>query len=109
MVLGLAFLGSRLGWWPGLDLRWWGLFVVVLGALALVQPRRAGDVGNGVSFIIFGIWCVLATTGAYGFTWGNSWPLALVAVGAGTIAHGIAARWLPDTLRLRRRIHVHEE
>jgi hypothetical protein len=105
IVLGLLILGDRFGYLPGrvFSLSWWGAIVVFLGAVALINPRRAGDVGNGVSFIGFGIWCLLATTGAYGFTWGNSWPLALVAVGAGTVAHAIAARWLPDTPRLRRR------
>jgi hypothetical protein len=108
IVLGGLILGDRFGWLPGwtLDWRWWGILVSLLGAVALIQPRCAGDVGNGVSFILFGAWFLLASTHAYGFTWGNSWPLALVAAGAGTVAHAIAAHWLPDVsrARLRRRL-----
>jgi len=105
MFLGLVFLGGRLGYLhiPGFDLRWWGIIVVALGVLGLVQPRRAGDVGNGVAFIFFGAWCLVAATGSFGFTWHNSWPLVFVGAGAGTMAHAIAALWLPDTPRLRRR------
>jgi len=108
MAVGGLILADRFGWLPGLTLnyRWWGILVSLLGVAALVQPRRAADVGNGVSFILFGAWFVLANTHAYGFTWTNSWPLALVAVGAGTVAHSLAARWLPDTPRLRRRDRV---
>ncbi len=105
IVVGGLILGDHFGWLPGMTLnyRWWGILVSLLGAAALVQPRRAADVGNGVSFILFGVWFVLANTHAYGFTWTNSWPLALIATGAGTVAHALAARWLPDTPRLRRR------
>jgi len=105
IAVGALILGDRFGWLPGVTLnyRWWGILVSLLGAGALVQPRRAADVGNGVSFILFGAWFVIASTHAYGFTWSNSWPLAFVATGAGTVAHALAARWLPDTPRLRRR------
>jgi hypothetical protein len=105
VVVGLLMLGDRFGYLPGpiLNYRWWGLLVSLLGVTALVRPRRASDVGNGVGFVLYGIWFLLVSTHAYGFTWSNSWPLALVAAGAGTVAQAIACRWLPDTPYLRRR------
>jgi len=105
VVVGLLILGDRVGWLPGVtvDYHWWGILVSLLGVATLVRPRRAGDVGNGVSFVLCGLWCLAASTHAYGLTLSNSWPLALVAAGAGVVAHALAARWLPDTPRLRRR------
>jgi hypothetical protein len=110
IVVGLAILAERFKLLPPLplDKSWWGVLIMLLGGLALVRPRRAVDVGNGVSFLFFGAWFVLATIGAYGLTWKTSWPLALVAVGAGTVAHAIAARWLPDTSRLKLRRKVRD-
>jgi cell wall-active antibiotic response 4TMS protein YvqF len=102
MLLGGLFLAVRLGWlseWPW-HYSWWALIVIGMGLAMLIRPRRAREVGNGVMFVLLGGWFVLANAGLYGFNWHNSWPLALVAVGAGTVAKALAARWLPDTRRV---------
>jgi hypothetical protein len=49
------------------------------------------------------LWLVLVTNRMFGLSWYNSWPIALVSAGTGTVAHAIAAHWLPDTRRPRRR------
>jgi hypothetical protein len=36
-----------------------------------------------------------ANAGWYGLTWRNSWPLALVAVGAGIVVRALAGQFLP--------------
>jgi hypothetical protein len=75
---------------------WWALIVIVLGVGGFLRRRHAGDVGNGVMFVLLGTWFLLVSNDQFGLTWRNSWPLALVAAGAGTIAKAIASRWLPD-------------
>ena len=103
MLLGAGFLLQRLGVWPewAWMSNWWTLIVVALGAAHLVHPQRANDVGNGVMLLLMGVWMMIASSGWHGFSWRNSWPLALVAMGAGVVAHEIAARWLPDFRRSR--------
>ena len=76
--------------------RWWALLVIGIGTISLIRLRDAKDVGTGVFFILMGAWFLLVSNGQFGLTWHNSWPLALVAIGASTIARAIAARWLPD-------------
>jgi len=75
---------------------WWALLVVVLGLAKAVRPRRAKDVGEGVTLTLIGAWLYLAHTGYQGFTYHSTWPLVLVAAGAGMVARTIASQWLPD-------------
>jgi hypothetical protein len=82
--------------------QWWGGIVVALGLITLLTARRAESVGSGVTFVLIGLWLVLVTNRMFGLSWYNSWPIALVSAGAGTIAHAIAAHWLPDTKPERR-------
>ena len=82
---------------------WWGGAVTAIGLLSIVTARRAETVGTGVTLSLLGLWFVLVTNEMFGLRWYNSWPLALVAAGAGTVAHAIAAYWLPDTRREARR------
>jgi hypothetical protein len=105
MLLGGFLLFERFGgiptWLDGY--RWWGGLVIAFGLITMVTARRAESVGTGVTVILMGAWFLLVTNRVNGFSWYNSWPLALVAVGAGTVAHAIAANWLPDVRRARRR------
>jgi len=82
---------------------WWGGAVTAIGLVSIVTARRAETVGTGVTLSLLGLWFVLVTNEMFGLHWYNSWPLALVAAGAGTVAHAIAAYWLPDTRREARR------
>jgi hypothetical protein len=96
--LGLLFLAERIlvlpGWWE--DFHWWGLISVLFGLVMTFLARTADDLGTGVTITLFGVWFVLASNDFYGLTWKNSWPLALVAAGVGTVTRGIAAQWMPD-------------
>ena len=76
---------------------WWGGAVTAIGLVSIVTARRAETVGTGVTLSLLGLWFVVVTNEMFGLSWYNSWPLALVAAGAGTVAHAIAAYWLPDT------------
>ena len=85
---------------------WWGGLVTAVGLITIVTARRAETVGTGVTLSLLGLWFVVVTNEMFGLHWYNSWPLALVAAGAGTVAHAIAAYWLPDTKKERRRRRV---
>jgi len=72
-------------WWT-----WWPAILVVIGVAKFVRPGNAGEVGTGVTMILMGFWFFANQFGWYGLDWGNSWPLALVAVGAGMVAKAVA-------------------
>ena len=101
ILLGVGFLFSQLellpyefyySWWT-----YWPAILIVFGLYRLVRPRHAGDVGSGVTMILFGLWFFSNKFDWWGLTWRTSWPLALVAVGAGMVARAIASSVMPDS------------
>src|SRR5437899_2650381 len=97
MLLGALFMLERYGWIPEWSsFHWWPLIVMFIGLWRLIRPTRARHVGSGVTLLLLGGWFLAASNDWHGLDWHNSWPLALVAVGAGMVARAIAARWLPD-------------
>lgn len=104
MMVGGVFLAEEFDILPvrAWHYSWWALIVMAIGFAGLLRRRHAGDVGNGVTFILLGTWFMLVSNDQLGLTWRNSWPLALVAAGAGTVAKAIASRWLPDNDQHRR-------
>lgn len=107
IALGLLFLAERVlvlpDWWA--DFHWWGLISVLLGLVMTFVARTADDLGTGVMITLFGVWFVIASNEFYGLTWKNSWPLALVAAGVGTVTRGIAANWMPDKQEMKKEKH----
>ena len=94
VALGAGFLLAEQGilprhfiytWWT-----WWPAILLALGAVRLVRPRRPDDVGGGVSMILFGLWLFANYFNWSGLTVRTSWPIALVAAGAGMMATAIA-------------------
>jgi len=94
VALGVVFLLVQVDLLPRHVLRswwtWWPAVLILIGLAKLVRPRGPEDVGTGVTMSLFGVWFFANQNEWYGLGWGNSWPLALVAVGAGMIARAIA-------------------
>jgi hypothetical protein len=86
IALGGLFLFERFGTrdFAGLG-EWWPLILVVVGITDLVERR----VGSALTMILLGAWFLAVTSGWMGFTWGNSWPLGMVAVGAGIVVKAL--------------------
>jgi uncharacterized membrane protein HdeD (DUF308 family) len=108
IMLMVQRFGVRIPFLPP-DYVWWGGGVTAVGLVTIITARRAETVGTGVTLSLLGLWFVVVTNELFGLHWYNSWPLALVCAGAGTVAHAIAANWLPDTKRERRRRTVRVE
>lgn len=98
MLAGIMLMVARFGRLPFLPegYVWWGGVVTAIGLVSIVTARKAETVGTGVTLSLLGLWFVMVTNEMFGLHWYNSWPLGLVAAGAGTVAHAIAAYWLPD-------------
>ena len=70
---------------------WWPFAVMVLGIVQLATASDPKTLGSGVSTIGIGLWLAATVNHMYGLRWSNSWPLAMVAVGLGTLAEWAAS------------------
>ena len=91
IVLGLFAALDYVGMipWP-LGRTTWPVIVIVLGIVRAATAWSARKLGNGVSLALLGGWFWIAVNHWHGFTWTNSWPLALVASGTGMVVHALA-------------------
>ena len=94
IAVGVVALLAQLGQLPA-DAwrRGWPLLLVVMALGQLVtgydSPRR---VGSAVTMALVGGWFLVVQAGWHGLRLSNSWPLALVAVGAGTMVRALLTR-----------------
>ena len=70
---------------------WWPFTVIALGILQTATASDPKTLGSGVSTIGIGLWLTATVHHWYGLRWSNSWPLAMVAVGLGTLAEWAAS------------------
>ncbi len=96
IALGALLLLDRFGPWslPGLGQLWPVLFFAF--ALARLLDGRPG---GALTLAGLGTWFLAVEFHWYGLTWGNSWPLSLVAVGLGIVVRALTGE---DRRRLRR-------
>jgi hypothetical protein len=89
--LGVLLLLERTGTWASIGLaEWWPLILIVIGVTRLVDRR----VGAALTMFLLGGWFLAVTSGWMGLTYGNSWSLVLVAVGAGIVVKALTGeRW----------------
>jgi len=96
VLVGILFLLQYLNVLPFAGLRhWWPFFPILVGLGHVVSYRNPRRIGNGVSLMLVGGWCFIATNHVLGLTWANSWPLALVASGTGMVVRAIVS-WFMD-------------
>ena len=92
ILAGIAFFLDRLHVvnLPSLSSLWpVVLFVIAAGRFI------DGRVGGGVSMTLFGTWVLACTLHWNGMTFGNSWPLALIASGIGIVIRAFTGEeWL---------------
>lgn len=86
IVLGSAFLLDRLhivelpslgNLWPVF------FFVIAVGRIA------EGQYGSALTNLLIGVWLFACVFGWYGLRYGNSWPLILIAIGAGIVVRAL--------------------
>ncbi len=86
IVLGSAFLLDRLGVvnMPDLGRLWPAVFAVI--AVTHIAERRFG---SALTFVLLCAWFFACEFEWYGLDYHNSWPLVLVAVGAGIVVRAL--------------------
>jgi MFS superfamily sulfate permease-like transporter len=70
---------------------WWPYLVIAMGVVGLFSWQNPKSLGSAVTTIGMGLWMATAVNHWYDLGWGDSWPLALVAVGLGTLAEWAAS------------------
>lgn len=65
---------------------YWPMIVVLVGVFQLFDGAK---VWNGLWLIAVGAWLQVANLGLWGVDYGNSWPLLLIALGAGLVIRAV--------------------
>ncbi len=80
IVVGIIFLLERtdLKSMPQLW-RFWPLFLIWIGLVQLIKPAGGQ---RSIFVLLIGIWLQISTLELFGLDFSNSWPLAIIAVGA---------------------------
>ena len=69
---------------------WWPLIFVVLGVIRIGELR----IGSGIFMIALGAWFYACQTEWHGLTYGNSWPVVIVAAGLKIVIQSLTGeRW----------------
>ena len=76
VAVGVAFLIGDFG---SIIRHWWPMILVLLGIPKLFRART---VWHGVWIIAVGVWLQMVQLHLYGLTYGNSWPVFLIFIGA---------------------------
>ena len=86
LTLGTLFLLDQLG---EVDIgnywRFWPVFVIAFGLAKIFQPD-----GRGFGFVVvgFGTWALLDSLGILEFDWDYVWPVALILIGGSLVWRG---------------------
>lgn len=86
MVAGILFL---LDWINLLDIaqlwQYWPALLVIFGLNKLIDPQSARQFLSGLWMINFAAWFYVSNQELWGLNFYNSWPLLLIACGAGMV------------------------
>jgi hypothetical protein len=88
VAVGAILLVGRLGIAnPSWMIRnYWPVIVIVIGVSKLFHR---GTIWGGLWLIAIGVWLQMVALHIYGFTYGSSWPLLLIILGAGILLRTI--------------------
>ena len=87
-AVGVLFLLDRMNVADFGDIMrtYWPCVLIVIG---IPQLFRREKVWSGLWLITLGVWMQIAHLRLFGMTWRTSWPLLLIAAGAGMIARSL--------------------
>jgi hypothetical protein len=96
IAVGAAFLLDNLGMLE-LPAIWnlWPIVLVVIG----VNYFLTGMPGSGTTFLLLGAWFFAVIFDWGGLTYANSWPLALVSLGIGTVIAALTGEQQRERVR----------
>jgi hypothetical protein len=94
ILLGVAMLADRYdGWGLRLSVSWWPVLLLLLGGAKMIDPgssegcRRSRR--GGAWLLAVGVWGLISEAGLFGLDYSTSWPLLVIASGAGIVWHAL--------------------
>ncbi|MDZ7268627.1 MAG: DUF5668 domain-containing protein [candidate division KSB1 bacterium] len=78
--LGVIYLDALWDLW-----RWWPLLLVFLGLGKFFASGDFRERRNGYWLVVIGLWLLISFFHVFGLSFGESWPLLLVAAGISAI------------------------
>ena len=82
LLMGGLVLAVNLGYEiPGELWSYWPFLLVGLGTVMLVWPAKRDERRNGFWLLVAGTYGLLCVFRLFGLTWGNAWPIFLIAYG----------------------------
>jgi len=72
------------------------LLLVVFGLNQLIGPPSAREFGSGLWLVFIGLWLFAVHMNAFGLTYGNSWPLFILAWGVKLLLDPFISRRFPS-------------
>lgn len=95
IALGVVFLLDRIGVAEFSDVfrRYWPMVLVLIG---LPKIFRRETFWSGIWLITLGVWLQMVRLHLFGLTFRTSWPLLLIALGAGIIIRTFIESAVPE-------------
>jgi len=89
IIIGTAFLLDRQGILQiGHAWRLWPFFIVAAGAADIFGARNVDEVAKGGFHIVLGLWLYACMERLWGITFGDTWPVLLIAYGVSAAVGG---------------------
>jgi uncharacterized membrane protein len=87
IVFGVLFLLDRsdVADFGDVVRHYWPIIVVGFGLTRIVD----GEIWNGLWLLAVGTWLQLVNLNLFGLTYGSSWPLLLIVLGAGMVVRAL--------------------
>lgn len=94
ITFGVLFLLSKLDYTDLGDVvrRYWPVIVIIIGATKLFSRET---VWSGLWLVAMGCWLLIAHLRLFGLTYGSSWPLLLIVLGAGLVLRAFVDSMFP--------------
>ena len=93
ILVGMLFLLDRMDLFEvGRVWTWWPLLPIGFGLAKLAGARGHDETRSAIWLVLAGSWMLISTKHWFGFHWGNSWPLLLIALGVVTVWQALAER-----------------
>jgi hypothetical protein len=90
---GVLFLLDRMDIYEVSEIwRFWPAFIALAGAIEILSARRVQDVTRGMMNIVVGFWLYASIENLWGLTFGNSWPILMIAFGITVLINGFSDR-----------------
>lgn len=90
IAAGLIFLADRLDWIElGPVWTYWPVIFVIIGLIDCASARSMKQIADGLFWVLLGAWIYVCKEHLWGWSFGKTWPIILVAVGASMIIDGL--------------------